>query len=129
MDLVQVCEKAIFKKFKEVVNEVEQEMKTEVAKYQRSGDALRSISKYQESKYTVFVGATGGTGRGLNGTDHLAMLDDGNGGRGKIIRPKHSPNLIFPESRPGMPATTWVLPSVHGYDGKHIMKTVAQKHK
>ena len=107
-----------------IANTIEGEMKGIVSGHTRSGKALGAIHVEQKGETSYFIGGTDGTGKGITGTDHLAMLDQGNGT--KIIYPKGRANG-------GANALRFDDGSFHGsarpYAGINFVAQVANRHR
>ena len=126
---VEVLHEACAKKIEEVAETIEGELKAEAGKgaghakgRYATGLAVGAIHIESTGEFSKFVGGTDGTGTGKTGTDHLAMLNGGNGG-GQIY-PKHS-RLLHLQS-PGLDA--WAK-SVSSYEGTNFVHKVAMRHK
>ena len=98
---------------------IEADLKAEVAPHSKSGLAVGAIHIKKRSEDNYFIGGTDGTGEGTTGTDHLAMLNDGNGT--KIIYPVRKKALKYTDG------------SLHGrstpYKGIHFVEKVANKYR
>lgn len=90
-----------------------------VSPHSKSGKAVGAIHIEKRSVDNYFIGGTDGTGKGTTGTDHLAMLDEGNGS--KIIYPVRAKALRYTDG------------SLHGrstpYAGIHFVAKVANKYR
>ena len=87
-----------------------------------TGAARGSIKIEKESDTLIFVGAHASFPR--NGDDpgtHLYYADQGNGGRGRIIRPTRYKALHLKDGS--------YRAFVHGYEGTHFIKAVADRHR
>ena len=117
MSIVETVRRACLRELEEVANTIQGEMKGVVGSHSRSGLAVGAIHIEGMSESSKFVGGTDGTGKGVTGTDHLAMLNDGNGG--EIIKPKGRA-LRFRDG------------SLHGsarpYAGIHFVEEIAGRH-
>lgn len=116
---VETLKVACERELNEVANTIYGEMTAIVGAHTRSGMALGAIKIDVTGAHSRFVGGTGGTGKGINGTDHLAMLDDGNG-HGRIY-PKKSSRLYLKDYG------IW-RGSVRTYAGIHFVHTIAARH-
>lgn len=122
---VQVLKVACEQKLDEVASTIEGEMKAAAmaginGKYV-SGLAASAVHIEVTGPSSRFVGGTDGTGTGRTGTDHLAMINGGNGG-GRIY-PKNGPLLHL--QSPGLDA--WAK-SVRGYGGNNFVSKIAARH-
>ena len=115
--VIAICERELDR----VAAEIESEMKAKVAEHYKSGDAERAIHIERTGVLTRFIGGTGG-----EGTKHLYYLDQGNGGRGRIIRPTRSKALRLTDGRGN---TRAFAKQVHGYDGIHFVAEIASRHR
>lgn len=119
MSLVEILNNITEDKLDEVSRQIFNEMTWEVSAHSRSGKALSAIKIVHESEHSTFVGGTDGTGSGKTGTDHLAMLDQGNGNR--IIVPvrakalRYSDGTYHASSRP--------------YSGINFVERIANRHR
>lgn len=125
--LVSTLEQATKRTVDEVSREIESEMKGIVSgKHTKSGAALAAIHIEQTGDMSRFVGGTGG-----EGTKHLYYLNEGNGGRGRIITANHRRKDGRPgalgKKPDGIPGYGWKQ-SVHGYDGIHFVEEIAARH-
>lgn len=125
---VEVLHEACAKKIDELAVIIEGELKAEAAKGSPTGRgkyatglAVGAIHIESMGEFKKFVGGTDGTGTGKTGTDHLAMINGGNGG-GRIY-PKHG-SLLHLQS-PGLDA---YAKSVKGYGGSNFVHKVAMRH-
>lgn len=123
--------KGIFESFCEreldrVALEIEGEMKAVVSEHYKSGKALAAIHIEKKDMFTRWIGGTDGTGTGVSGTDHLLLLDQGNGGSGSRIVPKNSRALRLTDGRGNTKA---FATSVRGYDGIHFLARIASRHR
>lgn len=114
-----------------VSQEIESEMKMAVSGHKRSGAALGAIHIEEINEFSRFVGGTNGTGKGITGTDHLGLLNNGNG-----------PGRIYPKTRNALAFDgfgkyagkghgkdgKYVLPSVNSYEGLHFIESITKKH-
>ena len=131
MSIVETVRRACLRELEEVATTIEGEMKGIVGSHSRSGLAVGAIHIEGMSESSKFVGGTNGTGKGVTGTDHLALLNEGNGGRGTIIRSSREVDrrgarpgkLYLANGRPPMYAT-----QVHGYKGIHFVEEIAGRH-
>lgn len=119
MSLVEHLNAACDKELARLEKEIFNEMTWAVSGHSRSGEALRSIKIVRESKTSSFVGGTNGTGKGKTGTDHLKMLNDGNGF--KMIVPKRAKALKYSDG------------TIHAvskpYYGIHFIEDIANRHR
>ena len=81
---VETLKVACRKELEELSNAIEAEMKSAAmagvnGKYV-TGLAASAVH-IEMGEMSAFVGGTDGTGKGITGTDHLAMINDGNGGK------------------------------------------------
>lgn len=102
----------------ELADAIETELKAECPR--RSGEAARSIAIEQIDDYHIFVG-----GSNL----HLYYADQGNGGSRRIIRSTrlYDRNGVPPGKLKFSDGTFHT--SAHGYNGKHFVKKVADRHR
>ena len=117
---VEVIVKGIIEmQMTDLAERVEADLKAAVAPHSKSGLAVGTIHIEKRSIDNIFVGGTDGTGTGKTGTDHLAMLNDGNGT--KIIYPVKAKALQYTDG------------SFHGrstpYKGIHFVEKVAAKYR
>lgn len=126
MSLINIFEAFCDKELDRVATEIESEMKAVVAEHYKSGDAERAIHIEKKDMFTRWIGGTDGTGRGVSGTDHLLMLDQGNGGRGSIIKPTRHKYLRLTDGRGN---TRAFAKQVHGHDGIHFLEEIASRHR
>ena len=122
MSLRNQIESVIAKELDRVAKQIEGELKAECPV--RSGEARNSIHIEETSQFERFVG-----GNNL----HLYYADEGNGGKGGRIYP-HGNALAFHgwgsyAGKGHGKGGKYVLPSVSSYDGKHFVRTVADKHR
>ena len=119
MSVAQLVKGVIEQQMLDLAERIEGDLKAMVAPHSRSGMALGAIHIEKRSVSNYFIGGTNGTGMGLNGTDHLAMLDEGNGSR--IIYPVRAKALRFTDG------------SIHGrakpYKGIGFVSKVANKYR
>lgn len=113
----------------ELAKQIEADYKAEVANHKytpgASGAALGAIHIEKRSEYSYFIGAKVGSDH-TDGGLHLYYLDEGNGGKGTRIYPKHARALgKHPD---GIPGIGW-RKSVRGYSGFHITTKVASKYR
>ena len=124
---VETLKAACAIEIEELADTIDGEMKAAVAPHKRSGAALGAIRIYNTGEYSRFVGGMGGS----EGVKHLGWLDDGNGGHGAIIRPKHrgknGRRPMLGKYPGGIPGIGW-RPYVHGYDGIHFVHEIASRH-
>lgn len=118
MSCVETLNAACKEAVAELAGTIDGEMKAIVGGHTRSGMALGAIH-IENRGLSAFVGGTGGTGKGINGTDHLAMLNDGNGG-GRIY-PRHAKALYLKDYN------IW-RGSVRTYGGIHFVEAIASRH-
>ena len=121
MSLINIFEAFCDKELDRVATEIESEMKAVVAEHHKSGEAERAIHIEKKDMFTRWIGGTGG-----KGTMHLVYLDQGNGGRGRIIRPTRSKALRLTDGRGN---TRAFAKQVHGYDGIHFLEEIASRHR
>ena len=119
MSLVEILDTATEDGLKELESKIYNEMVWEVSGHSRSGKALSAIHIVRESRHQSFVGGTDGTGTGKTGTDHLAMLNDGNGF--KMIVPKRAKALRYTDGT----FHAWSKP----YYGIHFIEEIANRHR
>lgn len=119
MSVEQIVIGIIQRDFMRIAEQVEGDLKSAVSPHSKSGLAVGAIHIEQRSADNIFVGGTDGTGKGITGTDHLAMLNDGNGT--EIIKPKRAKALRYTDG------------SYHGrstpYKGFHFVEKVADKYR
>lgn len=119
MSVVELVQAACQKQMKEIAERIESDLRSEVSPHSKSGAALGAIHIEERGETSYFIGGTDGTGRGVTGTDHLAMLNDGNGSR--IIYPVRAKALRYTDG------------SFHGrstpYAGIHFVEKVASKYR
>lgn len=103
----------------DLAERIESDLKAAVAPHSKSGLAVGAIHIEKRSIDNIFIGGTDGTGKGITGTDHLAMLNDGNGT--EIIKPVRALALKYTDG------------SFHGkstpYKGFHFVEKVASKYR
>lgn len=126
MNIEDVVIKAVESEMEKIARQIEADLKAEVEGHFKSGAAYRAIHIEKRGLMRYFIGGTDGTGKGKTGTDHLAMLDQGNGGRGKVIKPKYSKALRITD---GFGNTRAFRKQVRGYDGFDIIEKVASKYR
>lgn len=119
MSLVEILNNITEDKLDEVSKQIFNEMSWEVAGHSRSGKALSAIHIVRESEHSTFVGGTDGTGKGTTGTDHLAMLDQGNGF--KMIVPKRAKALRYSDGT--------YHASSKPYYGINFVEKIANRHR
>lgn len=119
MSLVEKVKVSCRRQMQEIATHIESDLKAAVAPHSKSGLAIGAIHIEQRSDTSFFIGGTDGTGKGITGTDHLAMLNDGNGS--KIIYPVRKKALKYTDG------------SLHGssrpYAGIHFVEKVASKYR
>lgn len=120
MSVEQIVIGIIQRDFLRIAESVESDLKAAVAPHSRSGMALGAIHIKQRGVDRIFVGGTDGTGEGITGTDHLAMLNDGNGN--KRIYPKKAKGLYLKDY------DIW-RGAVDPYKGIHFVEKVANKYR
>lgn len=113
MSVEMLVKGAIEVQMTDLAQRVLSDLKAEVGKHNRSGEAQGSISILENSIDHVLIG-----GRNL----HLYYLDQGNGGKGRRIYPTKSKALYLKDY--GI-----YRGSVSGYDGFHVARTVADKYR
>ncbi len=111
---------------------IEGELKAEASAHARTGRAAASIHIEEESETHIFVGAHPNFGDYSDGGTHLYYLDQGNGGRRKTIKSTREVDRLG--RRPGKLMImngmhTMYANSVSGYEGAHIIKAVADRHR
>lgn len=121
-------------KFKEELDDVsriiEQEMKDIILNgHDASGKALAAIHIEDIDEWSKFVGGTDGTGTGKTGTDHLAMLNNGNGTGGipKRGKPRRPMPMTYSLTPPSNPFGGYAM-HARNYEGINFLKTIASKH-
>lgn len=124
MSLVAIFDAFAERELDRVAEEIEADLKNEVSAHWKSGKAYHCIHIEKKDKYVRWIGGTDGTGRGTSGTDHLLMLENGNGG--KRIYPTHSKALRLTDGRGN---TVTFAKSVKPYSGYGILKKVASKYR
>lgn len=119
MSVEQIVIGIIQRDFMRLAEDVQADLIRAVSPHSKSGLAVGAIHIEQKGFDSIFVGGTDGTGTGKTGTDHLAMLNDGNGS--KIIYPVRAKALQFTDG------------SFHGrstpYKGIHFVEKVAAKYR
>lgn len=120
MSLEQIVTGVIQRDFMQIAEHVENDLKAAVAPHSRSGMALGAIHIEPKGFDSIFVGGSDGTGEGKTGTDHLAMLNDGNGS--KRIYPKRARGLYLKDYG------IW-RGAVDPYRGIHFVEKVANKYR
>lgn len=112
----------------ELAKTIEGELKSECPV--NSGEARNSIKIEVEDDTHIFVGAHAvfNSKTGGNGGAHLYYADQGNGGSRTLIYSTRK------YDRRGIPPGKLSLPwgyysNVKGYDGKHFIKAVADRHR
>ena len=124
MSFTGILDEICTKYLDDLARQIEAELKAEVRGHSRSGKALSAIHIEDTGKYSRFIGGTDGTGKGVTGTDHLAMLNNGNGTR-----------TIYPKGRGngGANALRYSDGTFHGksepYAGIDFVGKVARRHK
>lgn len=127
MSLFDTVKSAITKELDRVSEEIQIEMTTIVAQHNKSGAAVGAIHIENMGEFTRFVGGTNGTGTGKTGTDHLAMLDDGNGSGG-IPKGGRKPKAPMPMTYGyGVPVGGFAM-RASNYAGIHFTRTIKNKH-
>lgn len=122
MSVEQLVKGAIEIQMQNLAERIEGDLKSAVAPHSRSGMALGAIHIEKRDVDNYFIGGTDGTGKGITGTDHLAMLDEGNGGSGSRIYPTTAKALYLKDYG------IW-RGSVRGYNGIHFVAKVANKYR
>lgn len=120
MSLVEKVRAITREQMMELARTIEGELKA--ACPSDSGDARRSIHIEEEDESHIFVGAHASFPP--NGDDpgtHLYYADQGNGGRKRTIKPTRYKALHLKDGS----YRAWV----HGYEGKHFIKAVADRHR
>lgn len=130
MSLTEMLELKMKEELDDVARVIEREMKDIVLDHDRSGAALAAIHIEKINEYSVFVGGTDGTGTGKTGTDHLKMLNDGNGTggipkRGKPKRPMPMTYSLTPKSDP----FGGYAMKAKNYPGIHFVEEIANRHR
>lgn len=119
MALVETVKTAAMEQMQQIAETIEGELIGIVSGHSRSGLAVGAIHIERRGDTSFFIGGTNGTGKGITGTDHLAMLDQGNGS--EIIYPTEKRALKFTDG------------SIHGsarpYAGIHFVREVANRHR
>lgn len=121
MSLVEIVNNVCMSELDRVASVIEGELKDECPK--RTGQAAASIGISAPSDVTRRIG-------GVN--DHLFFADQGNGGRGTIIKSTREYDRLG--RRPGKLVVmngmyTSYRNSVHGYEGRHFVEKVAARHR
>ena len=144
VDITSIVIRLTNKRVKELAERMRDEMKEIITRdnHIKTGNAYNSIRVYYnnaQSTGNFETIASGGMHGGFLtnvsiGSHELSAyyLDQGNGGSGTIIKAKH----MTPNGRPGslgvypdgIPGYGW-RKSVHGYDGIHFVKEVADRHR
>lgn len=87
-----------------------------------TGAARASIHIEEEGEYRIFVGAHASfPPDGNDPGTHLYYADQGNGGRGRTIYPTRYKALHLKDGS--------YRALVHGYEGKHFIAAVANRHR
>lgn len=119
MSVEQIVKGIVETQMLNLAERIEGDLKAEVAPHSKSGLAVGAIHIEKRSTDNIFIGGTDGTGTGKTGTDHLAMLNDGNGT--KIIYPVRAKALRYTDG------------SLHGrstpYKGIHFVEKVASRYR
>lgn len=117
---VQILDSVVEEELDKLATRIQYELKRACPK--RTGEAAASIHIEMTDKYSRFVGADTSTPGGLA----LYYADQGNGGRGTIIKPKRAKALPITNKN-----GQWIAfrSQVHGYEGSHFVKAVADKHR
>lgn len=113
------------KSVKELADQIAKEMREILRSHMKTGNALASIKVHNDGGGRLFIGGYAGDGENMG----LLYLDQGNGGSGTMIFPNKAPTLRF-QGYKGRYRGKWYSPyAVHGYDGIHFVKQVADKHR
>ena len=127
MAIAEVVVGLIDGQLEEIARMIEADYKSAVAshnKWQGSGAAVKAIHIEKRGNCSYFIGAKVGSNREDGGL-HLHYLDEGNGGRNAVIKPKRAKALGTPPD--GIPGIGFRA-SVHGYDGFGITAEIASKY-
>ena len=127
MSLVETVRAITKEHMMQLAQTIEGELKAEASNHKSTnrhptGMAAASIHIEEEDETHIFVGAHASFPR--NGDDpgtHLYYADQGNGGRGRIIRPTRYKALHLKDGS--------YRAFVHGYEGTHFIKAVADRHR
>lgn len=123
---VETLKVACKKELEELSNTIEGEMK-DAAMAGVNGKYVTGLAAsavhIEMGEMSAFVGGTDGTGKGITGTDHLAMINDGNGG--KRIYAKGKALGKYPG---GIPGIGW-RKSVAPYGGNGFIHKIAARHR
>ena len=120
MSLVEKVRAITREEMRQLAVTIEGELKAECSS--DSGAARASIHIEEIDEAHIFVGAHASfPPNGDDGGTHLYYADQGNGGRGRIIRPTSYRALHLKDGS--------YRASVHGYEGKHFIKAVADRHR
>lgn len=128
MSLTEMLKLKMQEELDRVAEKIEAEMQDAVAPHSASGDALAAIHIEYIDEYTRFVGGTDGTGTGKTGTDHLKLLNDGNGTGGipKNGKPKRPMPLTY--GYRNEPPRGYAM-HVKNYAGIHFVEEIANRHR
>ena len=120
MSLVEKVRAITLEQMRELAQTIQGELKS--ACPSDSGMARASIRIEEESETLIFVGAHASfPPNGNDGGTHLYYADQGNGGKGRTIRPTRRKALHLKDGS--------FRASVHGYEGKHFITEVANRHR
>lgn len=108
-----ICERELDR----IAQEIEGEMKAVCNDHRKNGDAYNAIHIESPTPMTRFIGGT---------SLSLYYLDQGNGGRDAIIRPKRKKALLIEGAGH---TTIGHAKYVHGYDGIHFIKEIADRYR
>lgn len=131
MSLTEMLERKMKEELDDVARIIEQEMKSFILNgHDCSGAALKAIHIEKIDEYTRFVGGTDGTGTGKTGTDHLKMLNDGNGTGGipKEGRPRRPMPMTYSLTPKSDPFGGYAM-KARNYAGTHFIQDIADRHR
>ncbi len=114
-DFVERLNNVVEEKLDELAKTVQIEMQTLVVNHGTTTHRERLITIDKQSEHSRFVGST---------DLGLYYLDQGNGGSGATITPRVKKAMAF-----NWKGAYWVRTQVHGYDGIHFVRTVADRHR
>lgn len=119
MNLVRFVQVRCKEELERVSNEICDEMKSAAHRPTQpwtTGLAAASVKIHNTGEQSRFVGALGG-----EGAKHLYYLNEGNGGKGAVIKPRTAPQLH-------LKGLNIYRKSVHGYSGIHFIEKIAARH-